>query len=275
MIKPAAFGNVPAGKARLFTLASRSLRVRITDFGARMVAIEVPDHDGVFADVLLGFDRAEDYVTAGGSFGAILGRVANRVADGRFVLDGVAHQLAVNDTGGTLHGGPGGFGQRLWLLERYDKMAVTLSLLSPDGDQGFPGALLASVTYRLEGDRLRIELSATTDQPTICNLSAHPYFNLAGVAAHDMLGHEVMIAAEAFLPVDERQIPTGEICPVQETLFDFRTPKPVGTVIRQADPQLRRGRGFDHCFVLQPGAAPAARAQAGGRFVEVTTTQPG
>ncbi len=264
-----------AGPARLFTLESAGLRVRITNYGARMVAIEAPDRDGAFGHVLLGFDSATAYQQAGGSFGAILGRYANRIAQGRFMLDGVTRQLAVNDAGGTLHGGPEGFARRLWQVEGFSADTLALRLLSPDGDQGFPGALTASVTYRLAHDTLRITLTASTDRPTVCNLSAHPYFNLAGQG--DVLAHDIRIAAARFLPTDARQIPTGEIRPVAGTVFDFRAPRRLGARIRAPDAQLLIGRGYDHCFVLDDGAALAASAfhATSGRLLEVFTSQTG
>jgi len=278
MTSPIPFGATPAGATKLFTLETPALRVGITDYGARMVSIESPDRAGVFGNVLLGFDAAEAYDAAGGSFGAILGRYANRIAAGRFTLDGVRHQLATNDPGGTLHGGPEGFARKLWTVEHFDREQLALGLTSPDGDQGFPGTLTVRVVYRIAGDTLRIDLSATTDAPTICNLSSHPYFNLAGAARHDVLAHEVTLNASTFLPTDDAQIPTGEVRAVADTAFDFRTPAAIGARIREADPQLLLGRGYDHCFVLNGAGerfAAAAYDPASGRRLEVFTTQPG
>jgi len=243
-----------------------------------MVSIEAPDRNGVFGHVLLGFDNAEAYLEAGGSFGAILGRYANRIAGGRFVLDRVAHQLAVNDPGGTLHGGPQGFANKLWRVERFDSAAneLVMSLKSPDGDQGFPGALRAEVIYRLTRSRLDILLSATADKPTVVNLSAHPYFNFAGVAAGDCLGHEIFINANYFLPTDGKQIPTGERRVVAEQKFDFRKPKALGADIRNADEQLLIARGYDHCFVLnEAGPAAIVVEPVSGRAMRLLTDQPG
>lgn len=272
------FGTVRAGPATLFTLESPQLRVRITDFGARLVAIEAPDRNGAFGPVLLGFDSAEAYDTAGGSFGAILGRYANRIAGGRFTLDGRTYRLPVNDPGGTLHGGPEGFSRRLWRAASFDGAALALSLHSPDGDQGFPGTLSARAVYRLDGDTLRIALSATTDSATICNLSSHPYFNLAGVSRHDVLAHRVQIAARRYLATDANQIPTGEMIDVADTAFDFREPRAIGARIREPDPQLLIGRGYDHCFVLDGTGerfAAAAHDPHSGRRLELFTTAPG
>lgn len=279
------FGTLPDGRAAtVHTLGNGRLRVRVTDLGARMVAIEVPDGGGGWCDVLLGLEDAAAYATAGGSFGAVLGRCANRIGGARFTLDGRAYQLAANDRGSTLHGGPGGFGLALWRVEEAeggDSPRLVLSHLSPDGDQGFPGAVEARATYALGDDTLWLTLEATTDRPTVVNLSAHPYFNLAGVARHDVLDHEVEIAAAAFLPTDDRQIPTGELRPVAGTPFDFRRPQALGARIREADPQLLHGRGYDSCFALDGGATERprfvarARDPLSGRSVEVLTTQPG
>jgi aldose 1-epimerase len=264
-------------------LESRQLRVCVTDFGARIVSIEAPDREGAFGHVLLGFENAEAYLEAGGSFGAILGRYANRIDGGRFTLDGKAYQLAVNDAGGTLHGGPRGFANALWRVENFDADAAELAmtLVSPDGDQGFPGTLSVTVTYRLRGCALQIALSATTDRPTIVNLSSHPYFNLAGVSEGDCLSHEIAIDAEDFLVTNSWQIPTGERRRVEGSGFDFRAPKRLGADIRRADEQLIIGRGYDHCFVLNHRGAAERRAAAmvyeerSGRMLKVFTDQPG
>jgi aldose 1-epimerase len=243
-----------------------------------MVSIETPDRDGVFGHVLLGFDNAEAYLEAGGSFGAILGRYANRIAGGRFMLDGTVYQLAVNDPGGTLHGGPQGFATKLWQVKKFDPGAneLVLSLVSPDGDQGFPGALRAEVIYRLRDGRLDIFLEATSDRPTVVNLSSHPYFNFAGLKAGDCLGHEIFIDADFMLPTDTKQIPTSELRKVAGTVFDFRTPKALGSEIRNAEEQLMIARGYDHCFVLKGGGPAAAVYEpASGRAMRLFTDQPG
>ncbi len=279
------FGSLPDGrKANVHTLDNGRLRVRITDYGARMVAIEAPDRGDGRSDVLLGLEDAAAYATSGGSFGAVLGRCANRIGGGRFELDGRTYQLATNDRGNTLHGGPVGFGEVLWRVEEAqggEAPRLALSHVSPDGEQGFPGTLTVRATYALDGDTLRLALEATTDKPTIANLSAHPYFNLAGVERHDILSHEVMIHAAAFLPTDEKQIPTGEIQPVAGTPFDFRRPLALGARIREADPQLLIGQGYDVCYALdgggtdQPRLVASARDPFSGRQVEILTTQPG
>jgi aldose 1-epimerase len=275
------FGALPDGTtATLHTLQNDILRVRITDFGARMVSIEAPDRDGVRGHVLLGLEDAGTYATAGGSFGAVLGRCANRIAGARFRLDGQTHSLPANDGANTLHGGPNGFGLRAWTVREAGDTELTLDLLSPDGDAGFPGALHVSARYVLRGDTLRLELGARAEAPTVVNLSAHPYFNLGGDARHDVLAHELVIHAARFLPVDKAQVPTGEIRPVDNTPFDFRAPRSFAAGIFDADPQLLPGRGYDHCFMVdgEPGTlrpAAAVRDPRSGRTLAVRTTQPG
>jgi aldose 1-epimerase len=260
------FGHTPAGQAAtLYHLANPHLRVGITDFGGRMVAIEMADESGGWTHVLLGFDSVAEY--GSGSFGALLGRVANRIAGGCITLDGQRYELSKNDRGSTLHGGADGFGKRLWSVVSAGPDKLELRLESPDGDQGFPGALTATASYRLVGDTLWLDQSGTSDRPTVINLSAHPYFNLAGPSSENIFGHEFTISADAYLPTDERQIPTGEHRPVAGTDYDFR-------IARHLDGHL-----YDHCFVLHAGQAPvlAARAHdpASGRTLEVLTTQPG
>ena len=279
------FGKTPDGQpASIYTLENRHLRVRITDYGGRMVSIEAPDRSGRQEDVLLGFDDVGAYVKAGGAFGALLGRNANRIAGGSFTLDGRTYHLPTNDGTSTLHGGPVGFDKVFWNMA--SAMAeptprLVLTYVSPDGDQGFPGELSIQATYRLDGDSLWLEFEAHSTKPTLVSLSAHPYFNLAGAANGDALNHVVTIMSDAFLPTDDKQIPTGEIRPVVGTPFDFLEPTPLGARIRQSDPQLIYGAGYDQCFVLgsRQTSAPrlAARALdlASGRILEIHTTQPG
>jgi aldose 1-epimerase len=244
-----------------------------------MVSIEMPDKSGVWDHVLLGFDNAETYVHAGGSFGAVLGRYANRIDGGRFTLDGEQHQLSVNDGGNTLHGGAIGFGNCLWTTQDYNPDAGTLvlSLVSPDGDQGFPGMLAVQATYRLEAGALSLTLRATTSKATIINLSAHPYFNLAGAAAGDCLSNEIRIAADRFLATDQRQIPTGESRNVKGTAFDFRHSKRIASDIHCNDDQLLAGRGYDHCFVISGQGSrfmASAHDEASGRMLKLFSDQP-
>jgi aldose 1-epimerase len=271
------FGALPDGRpATLYTLDNGHLRVAITNFGARLVSIETVDRHGRLGHVLLGFEDVAAYASAGGSFGAFLGRYANRIAGGRFSIDGEMFQLAVNENGNTLHGGPVGFAQTFWdgTIEG-DKLV--LIHISPDGDQGFPGTLTTRAEYFLSADRLHIELVATTDKPTIINLSSHPYFNLGGFHDHDIFGHELTVRAAHFLPTDKQQIPTGEVLSVAGTPFDFRSKKPFGREIRDAEQNLLIARGYDHCFVLDARDGPAATVHDpySGRTLEIFTNQPG
>ncbi|MGH8227902.1 MAG: aldose epimerase family protein [Steroidobacteraceae bacterium] len=279
------FGRTPDGRpATVYTLENADLRVRITDYGGRLVSIETPDRSGRRGDVLLGFDDVAAYVKAGGAFGALLGRQANRIAGGHFTLDSRDYHLPTNDGTSTLHGGPVGFDKVFWTVDSATAQpapVLKLTYVSPDGDQGFPGELTVHATYRLDGDSLWLDFEAHTTQPTLISLSAHPYFDLAGADAGDVLSHVVTLPSERFLPTDDRQIPTGEIRSVAGSPFDFRVPRPLGARIREPDPQLLLARGYDHCFVLGTGQAPtpslAARVlhPASGRLLELYTTQPG
>jgi aldose 1-epimerase len=283
-LRPEAFGQTPDRRAaRLYTLENSVLRVAITDFGGRMVRIEAPDRHGRREDVLLGFDCVGAYAEAGGAFGALLGRNANRIAGGTITIDCRTFDLSKNDGDNTLHGGAVGFDKVFWTVAAAADGTVpslVLTHVSADGDQGFPGELSVTATYRLVQDSLWLEFVAGTSKPTAVSLSAHPYFNLAGAANGDVLGHEVMIAADAFLPTDRAQIPTGEIRSVEGTLFDFREPQLIGSRIRRAEEQLFYGLGYDQCFVLnearQGSPLLAARVcdPASGRVLEVHTDQP-
>jgi len=276
------FGRTPEGaRASVYTLENDVLRVRITDFGGRMVSIEAPDRTGHRDHVLLGFSEVAEYARNGGSFGALLGRNANRIARAELPLEGQTYRLIPNDRGNTLHGGPNGFGMLMWKVDAASDSELMLSHVSPDGDQGFPGEISVAAQYRLAGNTLSLTITAHTTGATDASLSAHPYFNLAGAANGDILGHEVTIAADAFLPTDASQLPTGEIRSVDGTPFDFRQPAVIGHRIRQNDPQLLRGQGFDHFFVVdpakrgQPYFAARLRDPESGRVLEVYTTQPG
>jgi aldose 1-epimerase len=277
------FGQLPDGRAAtLFTLENDRLRVRITDFGGRMVSIETPDRDGVRDHILLGFGNVAAYSDYGGSFGCLLGRYANRIAGGSVTLDGQTYKLSKNNGDATLHGGAVGFNRVFWTVGAADAEPLpklVLTHVSPDGDQGFPGEVITRATYQLEADTLSLSFEARTTKPTVINLSAHPYFNLGGSGSLGVLRHEVTIAAEAFLPTDGAQIPTGEIRSVAGSPFDFRKPALLGSRIRQPDPQLFHGLGYDHCFVLgtDGAASPAIRVRdpASGRVLEIYTDQPG
>ncbi|MEU7899371.1 aldose epimerase family protein [Nonomuraea sp. NPDC049152] len=234
-------------------LSSEGLRAAVLTYGAALQSLEV---DGV--NVVLGLEDPEDYRTRSRYFGAVVGRYGNRIAGGRFTLDGIAHRLPVNNGDNSLHGGPDGFDKRIWHVTSASDSAVTLELVSPDGDQGYPGTLTASITYTLADRALRLDYTATTDAPTVLNLTNHSYFNLAG--GGDVLGHVLQMEAEHYLPVDEGKIPTGELAPVKGTEFDFTEPRPIG--------------GWeDHCFVLDGGIRVVEPVS--GRVMEVSTTEPG
>ena len=280
-MKAELFGQTPDGRtATLYTLNNARLRVRITDFGGRMVSIEAPDRHGTRGEVLLGFDDVAAFVAAGGGFGALLGRYANRIAGGEVSIDGRSHALSRNERNNTLHGGVVGFDKAFWAVTASDESRLHLRYVSADGDQGFPGEVIADARYQLDDESLWLELEAVSSAPTVINLSSHPYFNLAGAANGDVLGHELTIAADAFLPTDREQIPTGEIRSVTDTPFDFRAATALGARIHTTDAQLMIGHGYDHCFVLRPGLSPntpAARVvePGSGRVLEVYTDQPG
>jgi aldose 1-epimerase len=280
-VMTAPFGRVGNQEARLFTLDNNEITVRITDYGGRLVSIEAPDRSGRRADVLLGFSDAGVYAQTPGSFGALLGRNANRIAGASIVIDGHPYHLSENEDGSTLHGGAVGFAKRFWSVAVSDKQALTLTLRSADGDQGFPGDVEVIATYRLVGQELRLGFDARTSRPTPLSLSAHPYFNLEGSGTPDCLDHRVEIFALAYLPTDKRQIPIGERRSVAETPFDFTRPHGIGERIRTPDQQLQYGRGYDHYFILSDtgrgGVQLAARAHAvgSGRILEIRTTQRG
>jgi len=276
------FGSLPegGGEATLYTLENGKLRVRVTDWGGRVVSIEAPDRDGNRGHVVLGFDSIGRYAAAAeDAFGALLGRNANRIGGGCFKLDGKTYRLSQNEGGSTLHGGKVGFDKVFWQVLEHSVERLCLDHVSADGDQGFPGEVRVRATYRLDDDALFLELEATTTRPTPLSLSAHPYFNLSGPGVGDVFAHDIEIPADHFLPTDEKQIPTGEIRPVAGTVFDFRKPAPIGARIWRGDPQLLYGCGYDHCFVLPEAGDGGLRLAArvgeprSGRMLEVLTTQ--
>ena len=276
------FGELPdRGSAVLFMLENSHIRVRISDYGGRIVSLEAPDTRGRRESVVLGFDSAQAYQAAGLPFGALLGRNANRIGGGCFMLDGKTYHLSKNENGSILHGGAVGFDKIIWEAVDIDATRLALRYVSPDGDQGFPGEVTVNATYHLDGDTLWLEFEARTTKPTPLSLSAHPYFNLAGAGTGDIYGHEIEIRADHFLPTDDRQIPLGEIRSVAGTAFDFRSAKPAGADIRTPDRQLLIARGYDQYFVLRdsppgkPRLAARARDPRSGRVLEILTTQPG
>jgi len=266
-----------------YTLANAAgMRVRILTLGCIIARLEVPDRNGKSANVVLGSDSVDGYLHRSPHFGAIAGRYANRIARGRFAIDGIEYQLDINAPPNALHGGRHGFDKVVWQAESLGGEVLGLRYLSPDGEQGFPGNLAVEVTYRLgTANDLRIDYVATTDKPTIVNLTNHSYFNLAGEGSGDVLEHIVSIAADQFTPADATQIPTGEIRSVAETPFDFTQPRAIGERIRMADEQLLIAHGYDHNWVLRAPAGDGPRQAArafeprSGRILDVLTNAPG
>jgi aldose 1-epimerase len=255
------FGTTPDGEeVDRFTLSAGGLRVQVLSYGGVLSAIEAPDRHGDRANVVLGFADLADYVRRNPFFGCITGRFANRLAGGRFTLDGRTYHIPLNDGPNALHGGGIGLDKRVWKVEEAGDAAVRLHHTSPEGDQGFPGTLALTVTYTLDGDgALRIDYAATTDAPTVLNLTNHSYFNLAGEGSGDVYGHLVQVAADNYTPVGSRLVPTGAIEPVAGTPLDFTVATAIGARIRDSHPQLVLGHGYDHNYVLRGGEALAGR----------------
>lgn len=274
------WGNTAEGaEIHLYTLTSGQIEVRITDFGAHLVAIRTPDRTGKVADICLGFDSLQGYLQVPNAYlGAVVGRYGNRIARGRFVIDGETFQIPVNNGPNALHGGPKGFDRYIWQSNELPN-GVEFTHLSPDADMGFPGALTARVRYTLSGNNLRLDYTATTDKSTVLNLTNHAYFNLRGDDDGDILGHQVQINASRYTPTDAGQIPTGEIAAVDGTPLDFRTPAVIGARINEPFEQLVLGRGYDHNFIVD-GPAGTLRCAARvtepstGRTLTVETDQP-
>jgi aldose 1-epimerase len=277
------FGSLPSGEpVELFTMTNaHGVEVRAMTYGGIIVSLRVPDRQQQLDDIVLGYDTVAGYARPNGPYlGALIGRYGNRIAKGQFTLDGMPFKLATNNGPNHLHGGLKGFDKVLWRGEPQQD-GVTLSYTSADGEEGYPGALAARVTYTLtDRDELAIEYEATTDKPTVVNLTQHSYFNLAGQGARDILEHRLRLDADRFTPVDATLIPTGELAPVAGTPFDFRQATPIGERIDASDPQLKNGLGYDHNFVLTTtggGMHHAARVvdPSTGRTLDVATTEPG
>jgi aldose 1-epimerase len=277
------FGQLADGAVvKLYTMESKQLRVRITDYGGRIVSLEAPDRHGNRQDVVLGFDTLDQYVSSKFFFGALVGRYANRIAGGRFTLAGRSYETTRNSGENTLHGGRIGFNKRLW-QSAIDDDDLVLHYVSVDGEEGFPGNLNVTVRYRLRGTALTIDYAATTDQETVVNLTNHSYFNLAGAGNGDVLDHRLKLLADRYTPVDASGVPTGELRSVAGTVFDFRRFQPIGSQIDAAP--LRLAGGYDVNFVLDPPARNVARDRPrlaaivreprSGRMLEVLTTEPG
>ncbi len=258
----------------------------VLTYGATLRALRVPDAAGDTTNVVLGYRDLTTYRAAGGRVGATMGRFVNRIRDATFSLDGIQYELEKNYGQHSIHGGSDSFDKRNWSVIRTTdgekECAVTLGLTSPDGDQGFPGNLSVEVQYALRPPcTLSISYLATSDRPTVINLTNHSYFNLAGEASGPIFDHEIQILADRFLPVDDDLIPTGELRPVEGTVFDLRSPRAIGAGVRSGDEQISRGCGYDHCFVLasalrsEPAAAAVLTDRTSGRSMAVATTEPG
>ncbi len=275
------WGNVDGKPVTLFTLADADLTVRIANFGAHIVSIETPDRSGNKADVILGFNDLAGFQADKSTYmGSVVGRYGNRIAGGTFSLGGQTFHIPTNDHGAnSLHGGTVGFDRMVWTARQLPN-GVDLTLVSPDGDQGFPGQLTAHVRYILAGHSLEIHYSATTTRPTVLNLTNHTYFNLGGESGGPILNEVLTIPASRYTPVDAKLIPTGQLAPTAGTPFDFTRPTPIGQRIDDPNEQLKLAGGYDHNFVLN-GSGTGLRQAAKvldpktGRTLTVTTTEPG
>jgi aldose 1-epimerase len=285
-VKKTSFGRTAEGEdVDIYTLSNRTgAEARVITYGGALVSLRVPDRRGHLADVLLGFDSLEDYQRQTFYIGALIGRYANRIARGRFRLDGIEYRLAINNPPNHLHGGVRGFDKVVWAaraLDARDGAALELTYLSRDGEEGYPGNLSVRVVYTLtDRNELRIDYSATTDKATVVNLSLHNYYNLAGAGSGDILNQRLWVNAERFTPTDSTAIPTGELREVKGTPFDFRKPTAIGARIGADDEQLKFGNGYDHNFVLNGRAGQLRKAAevyepSTGRVMEVWTTEPG
>jgi len=280
------WGRSADGQIDLYTLKNaKGMEARIMNYGAIVVSLTAPDRSGKYEDVLLGFDSVDGYLKTHPYFGAVVGRYGNRIAKGKFTLNGVEYTLATNNGPNALHGGLKGFDKQLWTAKDVSQGAVPsleLTYVSKDKEEGYPGTLTAKVVYTLTDDNeLKIDYTATTDKDTVVNLTNHSYFHLGGPSAQgDITNHEITINSSRFTPVDATLIPTGELRQVTETPFDFREPTRIGARIGESHEQLTFGRGFDHNFVLngeQGVLSPAVRVTEpkSGRIMEVLTTEPG
>jgi len=278
-------GMTKEGVASLYTLENKNgMKMMVSTYGGIVTQLHVPDKNGNLEDVTLGFDQLPSYEGKHPYFGAIVGRYGNRIAKGKFSIDGTEYTLATNNGANALHGGIVGFNKKIWeakAIEEKDKVGLELSYTSPDMEEGFPGNLAVIVRYFLNNDNeWTIEYEATTDKKTPINLTHHAYFNLNGANSSDILEHEVMINADHYTPVDETLIPTGKLAEVEGTPFDFRTPTTVGARIDDKHQQLEYGNGYDHNWVINKAEenlvlAATVYAPESGRFMEVFTTEPG
>jgi len=280
-MKMSIWGHTADGTAvPIYTLTGAQIEVRVTAYGAHLVSVRTPDRTGKMADVALGYDKLDTYLIKPNPYiGAIVGRYGNRIALGKFTLDGKTYQIPVNNGANALHGGPVGFDQYVWQAKEVPD-GVEFTHVSPDGDMGFPGKLTATVRYTLKGDTLRIDYSAKTDKDTVVNLTNHAYFNLHGDDQGNNLDLKIEIAADRYTPVDAGLIPTGELAPVAGTPLDFRKPEVIGARIDADFEQLKLAGGYDHNWVLngKPGTlhlAAIVTDPVSGRKLTVETTEPG
>ncbi|MCC9704483.1 galactose mutarotase [Streptomyces sp. MNU76] len=280
------FGKLADGtEIHRWSLENGGTRLKVLSYGGIVQSLEVPDAEGRYANVSLGFGTVEEYVADSPYFGALIGRYGNRLGEGRFTLDGTTYELSVNDGANSLHGGAGGFDKVVWEVEPFERdseVGLYLTHTSADGDMGYPGTLDVKVTYTLTArGEWRVDYAATTDRATVVNLTNHVYWNLAGEGSGSVGDHRLTIAAGRYTPVDPGLIPTGEPAAVEGTPFDFRTGKPIAEDLRAADPQLLYAKGFDHNWVLDKGVtaepewAATLADPASGRTLTVSTTEPG
>ena len=288
-LETAVYGKLNDGReVNIFTLTNaKGMTARITEYGAILVGLEVPDSKGTKADVTLGYDTLAGWLKGTSYFGATVGRFGNRIAHGKFTLDGKEYTLATNNSPGGipchLHGGIKGFDKVLWKgapVRKAGARGVALTYTSKDGEEGYPGTLQVKITYWLtDANELVWEAEATTDQPTVINLAHHTYWNLSGDPTKPITDETLMLAADAYLPTDAGLIPTGVLAPVAGTPMDFRTPTTVGARINDAFEALKLGGGYDHCWVLRKGPgvrlAAVVKDPSSGRTMEVLTDQPG
>jgi len=284
LLKEESFKTVHKGKhIALYTLRNKNgLVAQITNYGAIIAALFVPDRTGTFADIVQGYDTIGEYIEGNSPYmGAVCGRCANRIGNGKFTLDGREYNLAVNNGPNHLHGGLTGFSKMVWDVMHFSTNSLHMAYLSLDGEEGYPGNLLVLLSYTLtDENELRLDYFATTDKSTVVNLASHSYFNLAGEGSGNIYQQELMINGRFFTPVDETSLPTGEIRSVRNTPMDFTSFKKIGADIEQKDEQIKFGAGYDQNWVLDHpagilGLAAAARDPQSGRLMEVYTTQPG
>jgi aldose 1-epimerase len=282
-VTKAGFGKLPDGRAvDVYTLKNAELEVKVTTYGARIVALETKDRDGKMGDVVLGYNSVEGYTAEGSAktyFGAIVGRYGNRIRGGKFSIDGQVYQVPQNNNGNALHGGPHGFDEQLWTGKEIPE-GVEMTLVSKDGDMGFPGTLTVHVRYTLVGAAVHIHYTATTDKATVTNITNHSYFNLGGDGSGTILDEVLTLNAAGYTPVDAGLIPVGGVQPVAGTPFDFNKPTRIGERIGAANDQLKIAGGYDHNWVLngKDGELKVAAKvfdPKSGRVMTVSTTQPG